>query len=450
MNYKKRLTFLFVGLFFLMLTAILSYIYMSYADFRRVEFFERLRQKSMTTVTLLAEVEAVDRELLKIIDRNTINEMWDEKVLVFDARNQLIYSSLDDETIPYSPRLLDQIRTTADKFYVDDDGDEVVGIHYNENGHDYVVLASAYDRYGLKKLENLRNLIIGSLLVGGLLIALATHFYIRQVFKPIDRLNRSIQAINENNLREFVTVTQNRDELDTLAINYNQMLARLYRAFESQRAFVRNASHELKTPLAVIQGKLERLVEGSAGSERGELIRDLMEDVHRQAMLVEALLLLERLQSELPIQVIPVRVDAILDESVEEVREKHPTLKVEMDIDESITTDDQLIVQANPMLMRTCFRNLLDNAANYSADARLKVRILSAHGHLVLQFTNKGGNKLPDEIFAPFYRHPDAQKKQGSGLGLSIVAQIVSKLGGRARYTFADAEHRFTLTMPGV
>src|SRR5690606_30858852 len=141
-------------------------------------------------------------------------------------------------------------------------------------------------------------------------------------------------------------------------------------------------------------------------------------------------LLLERLQSELPIQVIPVRVDAILDESVEEVREKHPTLKVEMDIDESITTDDQLIVQANPMLMRTCFRNLLDNAANYSADARLKVRILSAHGHLVLQFTNKGDRMLPDEIFAPFYRHPDAQKKQGSGLGLSIVAQIMSKLGG--------------------
>src|SRR5690606_35587175 len=99
MNYKRRLTFLFVGLFFLVLTAILSYIYMSYADFRRVEFFERLRQKSMTTVTLLAEVEEVDRELLKIIDRNTINEMWDEKVLVFDSRTQLIYSSLDDETI---------------------------------------------------------------------------------------------------------------------------------------------------------------------------------------------------------------------------------------------------------------------------------------------------------------------------------------------------------------
>src|SRR5690606_2766541 len=231
MNYKKRLTFLFVGLFFLVLTTILSYIYVSYADFRRDEFFERLRQKSMTTVTLLVEVAEIDREILKIIDRNTINEMWDEKVLVFDEDDRLIYSSLDDETIPYSARLLELIRTTEDKFYVDEDGDEVVGIHYNENGHDYVVLASAYDQYGLKKLENLRNLIIVSLLAGCILIALATYVYIGQVFKPIDRLNRSIQAINVNNLREFVTVSQNRDELDTLANNYNQMLARLYRAF---------------------------------------------------------------------------------------------------------------------------------------------------------------------------------------------------------------------------
>src|SRR5690606_42101260 len=91
MNYKQRLTLLFVGLFFLVLASILTFIFVSYSEFRRDEFFERLRQKSYTTVKLLAVVKEVDEDLLKLIDRNTINEMYDEKVLVFDENNELIY-----------------------------------------------------------------------------------------------------------------------------------------------------------------------------------------------------------------------------------------------------------------------------------------------------------------------------------------------------------------------
>src|SRR5690606_39080874 len=170
-----------------------------------------------------------------------------------------------------------------------------------------------------------------------------------------DRLNRSIQAINVNNLREFVTVSQNRDELDTLANNYNQMLARLYRAFEMQRAFVRNASHELKTPLAVLQGKLEELSRAVGKDDRKakEIVTTLIDDVYRQARLIESLLLLERLQSEVPIHTSPVRVDAVLDATIEELSVKYPALRVEMGIDESVTSDHELTVDANPILMRT-------------------------------------------------------------------------------------------------
>src|SRR5690606_5996252 len=319
MNYKQRLTLLFVGLFFLVLASILTFIYVSYSEFRRDEFFERLRQKSYTTVKLLAVVKEVDEDLLKLIDRNTINEMYDEKVLVFDENNELIYSSIDDEPIPYSANLIEQIRTKEDKFYVDEDGDEVVGVHYREGNHDYVVLASAYDRFGISKLKNLRNLVIGALIAGTILIAVASYFYIGQVFKPIDQLNRSIQRINENNLREFVEEGNNKDELADLASNYNQMLARLYKAFELQRSFVRNASHELKTPLAVIQGKLEKLLPGERIGVNRETIESLIEDVQGQATLVDSLLLLQRLQTEMPIQKSNLRVDEVLDFSVSEV-----------------------------------------------------------------------------------------------------------------------------------
>lgn len=448
MNYKQRLTLLFVGLFFLVLASILTFIYVSYSEFRRDEFFERLRQKSYTTVKLLAVVKEVDEDLLKLIDRNTINEMYDEKVLVFDENNELIYSSIDDEPIPYSANLIEQIRTKEDKFYVDEDGDEVVGVHYREGNHDYVVLASAYDRFGISKLKNLRNLVIGALIAGTILIAVASYFYIGQVFKPIDQLNRSIQRINENNLREFVEEGNNKDELADLASNYNQMLARLYKAFELQRSFVRNASHELKTPLAVIQGKLEKLLPGERIGVNRETIESLIEDVQGQATLVDSLLLLQRLQTEMPIQKSNLRVDEVLDFSVSEVKADFTDLHVEMDFDASIVNDSQLMVRANLMLMKICFRNLLVNAALYSDPPDVRIKMLSENGSLNIVFSNRGTEKLPNEIFEPFYRQPTTRAKPGSGLGLSIVSQIVASVSGRIVYRFTEGGHEFCVRIP--
>lgn len=449
MNYKKRLTLLFVGLFFIVMTAILSFIYISYAEFRREEFFERLRQKSFSTVKLLAEVNEVDRDLLKIIDRNTINEMYDEKILVFNQNNDLIYSSLDDETIPYSKRLIEQIRSTEDKFYVDDDGDEVVGVHYKDYGHDYVVLASAYDLYGINKLKNLRNLVIGALIAGTLLIAVASYFYIRQVFRPIDQLNQSIQLINVNNLREFVTVRKYRDELDELALNYNQMLKRLYKAFELQHSFVRNASHELKTPLAIMQGKLEKLNDiAEADHETNGIVASLMEDMQGQASLVESLLLMQRLQSELPITKTEIRIDEVLDETVKEVKAIFPALNVQVDIDGSVSSDEQMTIVGNMMLVRICLKNLISNAALYSDTNELGIAILSQEQRLKIMFANKGNEELPPEIFEPFFRQPKEQEKPGSGLGLSIVSQIVEMMHGSVIYSFDKGEHIFALRIP--
>lgn len=448
MNYKQRLTLLFVGLFFSVLASILFFIYVSYAEFRRDEFFERLRQKSFSTVKLLAEINEIDRDLLRIIDSNTINQMYDEKVLVFDERNRLIYSSLDDETIPYSVKLIDQIRNKEDKYYVDDDGDEVVGVHYKENGFDYVVLASAYDKYGINKLKNLRNLVIGALFAGTILIALSSYYYIRQVFHPIDLLNKSIQTINENNLREFVAVRKYRDELDVLAINYNQMLARLYKAFELQRSFVQNASHELKTPLALMQSKLEKLSEVSAHSEVQILVTSLMEDIHGQAALVESLLLMQRLQSELPIHKTSLRVDEVLDNTVKEVKESYPDLNVKMDIDEAISSDDQLTIIANPMLMKVCFKNMLENAALYSDNSDLSITLRpDEQSNLKVIFENAGDEKLPSQVFEPFYRIPKEQERVGSGLGLSIVRQIIETMQGKVTYEFVNQNHVFVLTI---
>lgn len=453
MNFKTRLTLLFVGLFVVVLTAILSFIYILYAEFRREEFFERLREKSFTTAKLLTEVKDMDLEVLKIIDQNSINKLYDEKILIFDSTNRLIYSSLDDEKIPYSPSLIDQIRTHADRYYVDEDGDEVVGVHYKDQGHDYVILASAYDTYGIGKVESLKTLVIIALVLGSALIAVAAYFYIRQVFRPIDDLNKSIQTITENNLHEFIRVSKNRDELDKLAINYNEMLARLFKAFESQRSFVRHAAHELKTPLAIIRGKLERLEDLNMDGhpEVGELLAGLSDDVDGQAALVESLLLMQRLQSQVPINTGPIRVDELLYESVRELQVVYPQQVVQIDIDASVEAEEQLTVVGNELLLKICFRNLIANAALYATTPRLTIDLAKVPEGLRLRFSNPGDEPIPEGmIFEPFYRPAREQEKPGHGLGLSIVRQITDLTHGTAAYHYSEGQHVFTLVFAHV
>jgi two-component system sensor histidine kinase ArlS len=450
MNYKSRLTFLFAGLFLVVILSILAFIYIFYAEFRRDEFFERLREKCLTTANLLVEVKESDQHLLKVIDQNSIHKMYDEKVLVFNNKNVLIYSSLDDKTITYSTSVIEKIRKKKEIFYVDDDDDEVVGIHYRAGGYDYVVLASAYDRYGIIKLQKLKNILAGAMLLGTLLIALSGYFYINQVFKPIDELNKSMQAINEKNLRAFIPVKKNKDELDKLAHNYNQMLSRLFKAFESQRAFVRNASHELKTPLALILGKLESLVEMSQENDTMlTILNKMMDDVKEQASLIESLLLIQRLQSEMPLNTSATRADEVLFESMREVNSNFPGLKIEVDIGSEIVRDNQLTILCNAMLLKTCFRNLIENAALYSEGSDLSIRISEGDSRVNLIFSNSGDEPLSgDQIFEPFYRQTKEQEKPGNGLGLSIVRQIIELLKGTIHYKFIDKKHCFYITIP--
>ena len=86
-------------------------IYISFSTFRKDEFRNRLEEKALTTTKLLFEVKELDRALLKLIDQNTINKLYNEKTLVFDANYKLIYSSIDDASIKWNYNDLKKLKT---------------------------------------------------------------------------------------------------------------------------------------------------------------------------------------------------------------------------------------------------------------------------------------------------------------------------------------------------
>ena len=95
---------MFISILFTLLFGVVSaIIIVLFANFRKEEFKDRLEEKALTTVKLLLVVKEVDYQMLKIIDHNTINKLYNEKVLVFDRNLGLIYSSLDDTKIDWRP-----------------------------------------------------------------------------------------------------------------------------------------------------------------------------------------------------------------------------------------------------------------------------------------------------------------------------------------------------------
>ncbi|MBK7908937.1 hypothetical protein [Candidatus Pollutiaquabacter sp.] len=107
---RERLTLQFTLIVTSILLVFATGIYLLSSSYREQEFYARLETKALTTARLLIEVKEVDNDMLKIIDKNSINAMFSEKVLVYNTANKLIYNSVDDESIPVSDSLLNEIR----------------------------------------------------------------------------------------------------------------------------------------------------------------------------------------------------------------------------------------------------------------------------------------------------------------------------------------------------
>jgi len=403
-------------------------IYLNSASYRQEEFYERLKNKARTTVRLLIEVKEVDKNLLKIIDRNTITALLDEKVLIFNEHNQLVYSSVDDQVIRYNPTLLAQVREEKEiETYSGDN--ELIGLYYTESGQKLVILASAYDKFGRSKLRNLGYTLLWGLWGGISVTILLGVYFAGQSLAPIDRINRQVQTITAHDLGQRLDEGARRDEIDQLAVNFNAVLDRLNRAFEQQRSFVTHASHELRTPLAALKSEIQLGMQQRLSPEQyGQMLENLMEDTERLIGLTNSLLFLARtLESSNQMPLTTLRLEDLVFEARDELLAANPGYTIGVDYETLPATETETMLKGNPNLLRRVVFNLLDNACKYSADQTALVRIGTDTSSCRLIVEDRGIGIPPEElerIFEPFRRGSNAVGYHGFGIGLSICRRI--------------------------
>lgn len=450
-NFKARSAILFTALVAVILMVSYVVIYFSYKRYKEDEFFLRLEQKALTTYKFLTEVQEIDYDLLKVIDKNTINALYNEKVLVFDINHKLIYSSIDDQAVSYSKELLEKIEKEGliqyNEGYL-----EVVGLLVQHKGNKGIVIASADDTYGEKKLNNLLITLLISYICATALSAALSYFYVKQSFAPLDVLNRQITRIRQNRLNERVPVGKSQDELNQLAANFNNMLDRIESAFNVQRSFIQHASHELRTPLANLITSCESALNKNLSvNEYRELIESLNEEHRNLVELTNALLLLSKYESQAEDLILPeIRADEALFAIMDEVQQLYPQHSIHFSFREMPETEDALNIRANDVLLKTALGNLLRNACKYASDNQVRIELNLTNSGVTFSFYNNGNVIADDELeylMQPFFRGRNSEKTKGYGLGLSIAKRITELHHGTLSYQKMNGENVFRLTL---
>ncbi len=283
----------------------------------------------------------------------------------------------------------------------------------------------------------LHRILVGLLIVTPfvlILSAFGSYWLSQRAFRSIHRLAHTAREIGANDLHQRVPVPQAQDEVHDLSIIFNQMVGRLEHSFNQQHRFVADASHELRTPVAVIRNMTDVALQQPASAEDyASVLREVNAESERLGGLINDLLVLARAdEDQISLDCEPVRLDLLTADVVASLEplalERHITLNTHTLEPATVLGDAARLIQI--------IMSLVDNALTYTnagGSVTLSVETSASYVHVTVSDTGIGiAQQDIEHIFERFYRADPARSKAagGSGLGLSIVDWAVRAHNG--------------------
>jgi len=451
MTLKNRIS-LYISLLFTVVFALSTLIIgILFSNFRQEEFKGRLREKALSSIILLTQVREMDKHLLRVVDQNSINQLYNEKTLIFDPNYHLIYSSVDDAVVRYDINDFRYIKEHG-SLYRKQDELEIYGFFYDSDNNDYYALIAAEDKQGNRKLRYLGLVLLVTFASCTLVVWVITFRLSSRLLNPLENFLKRIANIYENSLDHRLELSERKhnDEIYQLAREFNLMMERIESSYKNQKDFNAYASHELRTPLARLSAKIENK-KNEAGLPAADLqfLNELDQELHQLSDLIHSLLLLTRTDGTAIQWPDRERLDEIIFTAFEKTQKLYPDFRMEFELDPRLVSDGMPELAANHELLGIVCRNLLRNACLYSDDRRVRIHIYSEPGCLLAAFSNTGaplGAMEKEHIFEPFIRGQNAAGHSGLGLGLRISQRIMQAHRGSISYeTGSTGEHIFIL-----
>ncbi len=253
---------------------------------------------------------------------------------------------------------------------------------------------------------------------------------------PLSRIVRLASEIEARDLKRRLALPNRSDELGRLAATFDRMLERLQHAFERQRQFTSDASHELRAPLAVIRAEGEvALREQRSTAEYREAIATMVDEAKALEALTRELLAAARAEHEAHPTATAVDMGEVVDGVVQRfsvlARERGVTIEPRIELDATV-------LAARGELERVAV-TIVHNATKYAL-RRVDVRVVSVDGTAELQVADDGPGFSTSALaraFDRFWRDDEARNEPGSGLGLTIAKAIIEREGGEIALTNA-------------
>ncbi len=304
------------------------------------------------------------------------------------------------------------------------------------NGKNYqvTVIASKFNRN--EQAQRISVIIILPILVLLIIVLLVNRILMKKMWAPFTSLLINIQKFNINHEHPFEPINTTISEFSTLNNAILALSEKMKSDYSEIKLFTENASHEMMTPLAVINAKLDTMLQlNLLGDEQAEILNDLYKATAKLNKLNQSLILLMKIDNTIVSEQEEINVSTLLEERIQYFKE--------LIYNRKLTTKFSLMdtkVFENKYLFEILINNLISNAIRHNIEGgSIEIKL----GIDEMIFINTGINKPLEEpiIFERFYKDPASE---GTGLGLSILKQVCIKLGYKLSYQFIG-RHSFSI-----
>ncbi len=320
---------------------------------------------------------------------------------------------------------------------------------YTKNGHEFISIENEFEYNGTIYTVKLFKAVLDNMyyvkyialrlfyvnILGIILAALMGSYISNVMLKPIRKIKETAKRISVEDLSQRIEIDGPDDEIKELSVTFNSMIDRLEESFEQQSRFVSDASHELRTPISVINGYANLI--NRWGKDDPEILQEAVNNIleetdHMSVMIKNLLFLAKSDQNRNHVQKQPMSINEAVYDIAKDLSVTDERIEVITEV-----CDKELIISGDPDLIKQMLWIYTENAVKYSGDKKVITYKVYTEGDYACVSVKDNGCGISEEdiqhIFDRFYRADKSRNKEipGNGLGLSIASWIINTHNGK-------------------
>lgn len=433
MSSKNRITFiLIISISFIIMLFGIS-VYYFQRNYAFTDFYKRLETRVSVAEKYNFFHNKEDAAMLMKLRNDHLERLSDEREYILRCDNESSIRKIStDNGLPYN-----FLQTVFHKTSSNYQKENVFyhGKKYEESSGTYLIIVSAKNYYSTHHLALLRNVLIGSSIISIFIIIYLSYFFSKRIFEPINNIITKVNKISTDNIHMRLDEVGDNGEIQELASTFNNMLSRIEIAFETNKNFISNASHEFSTPLTAIIGEADvALIKERSATEYKEALSNILTQAERINKIIKSLLHLAQIgykENKLNLEI--VRTDEMVLQAKQIMNQLVPNNDIQINFDLLPENPLKLKVKGNKELMLLALTNLLSNACKYSDNKTVHVSLASTDTEIRIVIKDQGigipSNELPF-IYDPFYRATNTDRFEGYGIGLPLTRNIIKLHAG--------------------